>query len=163
VYLVHEPDTHLVLEVALSPEAVRQRIASEVAQVRSVIWSPAWGAQSPFVGVIGEREIQMRVRHGYSNGFTRLLSGTIGATEQGSRLELTFRSLLWVELLMRAVWLSFLVPLVIHFSSGDAFDWAVVGGFAAMLGVLVGIEATGRRLGRRDEEHMRRALPTMLS
>lgn len=163
--LLHEPETRLVLLMAQRPETVKARLATEIAQVRSVVWSPAWGAIEPFVGVLGDDEIHMRVRHGYSNGFTRILSGSLQPTDSGSRLDLRFRTLWWIEAIMRAVWLGIGLPfgfyLVSLARSASPIDraelLAAVLAPALTLGFLGAIEWIARRLGRRDEQTLRDA------
>ena len=100
--LVHEPDTSLELDISLPPSQLAQRFDIHAAAVRSVLFSPAWGRAERFVGRWDEQRLHLRVRHWYSNGFARLLSGEIAPTATGSQLKLRFRSLLAIELLVRA-------------------------------------------------------------
>jgi len=173
VYWIHKPDTQLVIDTDQSPEAVSERIGAEMAHVRSVVWSPAFGAQVPFVGVLKLPLIQMRVRHGYSNGFTRLLDGRIESAAEaagaGSRLTLRFQSIRWIELLVRVVEVVLLGPVlayalgvVWYAQRGGVVDWgatlAATAGAALPIALLVGIEWFARRLGDHDEQAMRRAL-----
>jgi hypothetical protein len=124
VYWIHKPDTQLVIDTDQNLDAVWERIGAEMAQVRSVIWSLAFGAQAPFVGVLKLPLIQLRVRHGYRNGFTRLLDGRIepAAARAGSRLTLRFQSIRWIELLVRVIEARILSIPRARWSRGTRFE-----------------------------------------
>ena len=113
----------------------------------------------------------MRVRHGYSNGFTRLMDGRIEAGGSGTRLTLRFRSIWWIELLVRVVGVAFVGPLLVYAIAlgvyaqrGGSVDWieAVVASVGTLvpLVMLIGIEWFARKLGDADEHRMRDALHT---
>ena len=161
-HVLHKPETRMRLEVSLPPAEVVQRFSREMAVVRSAVWSPALLRSERFVGQVGERAVRMRVRHGYTNGFTRILSGQFDVTELGTRIDLRFRTLRWVELIMRAVWAALLVPSILFVSGAlqtAPSDWRAVNlalaGPAVTLILIFAIEAFGRRLGDGDEREMR--------
>ena len=163
--LLHEPDTELTLDIDAPPLTVKMRLEAEMALVRSVVWSPAWGEEEPFVGLVSNDEVHMRVRHGYSNGFTRILYGHVEPSGEGTRLHLRFRSIWWVEALMRGVWVLLALPLGLYLADllrHGYFDLpyllSAVGAPLLMLSFLAGIERIGRTLGDRDEQTMREAI-----
>lgn len=160
------PPTHLQIEVPLSPERVEERLRSSMKIVRSLLLSPAWGAVEPFVGRVGPGFFEMRVRHGYSNGLTRLLYARVRPTPRGTRIEARFTSLGWVLLILRLIWVAllggiglYLLELGGHSDRGSDMRLVEVAlGLsvsAATLGALLAVEVIGRRLGDRDEERMR--------
>jgi hypothetical protein len=163
--LLHEPDTELTLDIDAPPQTVMLRLEAEMALVRSVVWSPAWGEEDPFVGVVSNDAVHMRVRHGYSNGFTRILYGHVEPWGEGTRLHLRFRSVWWIEALMRGVWVLLALPLGLYLADllrHGFFDLPkllmAVGVPLGTLGLLAGIEWFGRMLGDRDEQTMRAAI-----
>ena len=169
MYWIHKPDTHLVIETDRVPEQVAERLSADVTRVKSVVWSPAFGARTSFVAVVDLPTLEMRVKHGYSNGFTRLLYGTIQPHGTGSRLELSFRSIWWIELLVRLIEVFLLGPLVAYSIAlllfalrGGEIQWTPVLVWACTplltVALLAGIEIFARALGDRDEQHMRTAL-----
>ncbi|HEX9726274.1 MAG TPA: hypothetical protein VGC53_18500 [Vicinamibacteria bacterium] len=164
--MLRRPETQMVLEVSLSPADVMNRLDSSMFRVKHFLLSPALGTDAAFVGQLGESAIKMRVRHGYSNGLTRLLYGQVTPTPSGSRLDLRFRTLWWVVAALRASWLLALLPVGLYLidvgrlvSPHTSVDWslagALLGGPLVTLGLLIAIEVMARRWGDRDEEQMR--------
>jgi len=169
MYWIHKPDTHLQIETQQATERVFERIGADLARVRSVVWSPVFGAQTFYVGVLEPPSIEMRVCHGYSNGFARLLDGRVEPPPSDSVLSLRFRSIWWIELLVRAIEVIMLGPVVaysialfLYAQRGGAADWSrlwvVAAGPALTVVLLVGIEAVARRLGDQGDRRMREAL-----
>jgi len=137
--------------------------------VRSLLFSPTWGAAEPFVGRVEAGRFAMRVRHRYSNGLTRLLDGRVVRTAGGARLEGRFRTLWLVVLVLRLAWLALLLPAgrylldgLAHVQQGESLSWPVfvapLAVPAAILALLMAIEAWARRLGDADEDRIRRHL-----
>lgn len=170
---LHEPESQLRLRVSIPPADVLHRFSSRMAVVRSAVWSPAWGREESFVGELDSSSIRMRARHGYTNGFTRLLEGRIEVAGNGTGINLRFRSLWWVELIMRALWVFLLAMASLlaleaqRHAAGAPTDSRVLGlallGPALMLLFLLGVEGLGRRLGARDELRMRDAIERWFS
>jgi hypothetical protein len=139
--------TRFERDVAAAPAEVEKHLRASVAVVRSILFSPTWGRGEDFLATIRGTRIEMRARHGYSNGLTRIFYGSITPTPKGSRIEGEFRTLLWVVLILRVVWLFFL---------GAALAGREPALFGAiMILVLAGIETIARRMGDADEEKMR--------
>lgn len=120
-----------------------------MAIVPSVLLSPTWGRTEEIVGRIDGSRFVMRARHGYSNGLTRLLHGGITERNGGSRVEGEFRTLLWVVLLLRFVWIAFLGPVL--FAPRSPASLVPLAAFC----FVVLVEIVGRSLGDRDERKMR--------
>jgi hypothetical protein len=163
--MLRRPPTTLRIEVRIPPQEVELRLRSGMGAVRNLLLSPTWGMRDPFVGWVGQGKLGMRARHGTSNGLTRLLRGSYVATPSGSRIDGEFRSLLWVVLILRAVWLAILVPLALL--AWDSFRYPspnreALGPEALapllILGFLLAVEIFGRRMGDRDEHDMRKHL-----
>ena len=163
------PPTHLSIDVAVSVGEVLQRIESSMGMVRSFLLSPTSGRTEDFVGQLQGSEFKMRVRHGASNGLTRLFYGKVIPASFGSRVEGKFRTLRWVVLLLRAVWVAIWVPVGLYVldqvrraRAGGEVDWSeFTVAFPLMLFMFVlfiGIEAFARRMGDRDEHRMREHL-----
>lgn len=142
--------------------------------VRSLLWSPTWGLSEPFVGRVSDGDFEMRVRHGYSNGLTRLLYGRVTRAAAGSRIQGQFRTLWFVVLSLRLAWLAFLGPIAFYLvelnrfaGAGGRTSWPEVGfGLVvpvAMFGFLLLIEMVARSMGDRDEERMRQHLTRLFS
>lgn len=168
MYLVHKPDTHYALEVPLAPESVRARLEMESDRVRSIVWSPGFGASKGVVAELrGDGEIRMRIRHAYSNGLTRfarvrlVAAGAPGNASEGTRVELVCQSIRWVEWIMRGVWLVLLLPVAAVWNEPAALR---AGAAVAVptVAVLAVIEWVARRLGDRDEEELCRRLERWL-
>lgn len=150
--------TPLDVRTRLSPSDVRARLVDGVANVRSVVWSPALGRAEPFVGAVGDRDVALRVRHPYSNGLTRIFYGEIVEEPDGAVLRGEFRTLLWVVLVMRACWiLVALFPVYFLARANSPLRFASFG-FLIVIAFLVAIEAWARRLGDADEDTLRRHL-----
>lgn len=150
--------THLILDLRLPPEKAGKRLASGMDHVRSLLFSMTWGLRGAFVGNVRGDEVQMRVRHGYSNGYTRLMFGRIEPAPSGggSRLRVEFHDVRFVVLLMNVVTLLILGPGLWYWLRNGAPEALIVP--AAVVGILLVVEIIGRKLGRRDEEAMRRHL-----
>jgi hypothetical protein len=172
--MLRRPPTRLRLDLRLPPAQVEERLRSSMGIVRSLLLSPTSGLSEPFVGRVADGQLEMRVRHGYSNGLTRLFCGRVSPTPAGSRLEGQFRTLWFVVLILRLAWLGFLVPIGFHLvdlarasSGAGRTDWLAAGlglaGPAATLGFLLLIEILARSMGDRDEERMRRHLTELLA
>ena len=101
------------------------------------------------VGRIEGSRFVMRVRHGYSNGLTRLLYGGVTGRTTGSRVEGEFRTLLWVVLILRFVWFAFLGQALLAPRSPSTPV------LLAAFFFLVLVEIVGRSLGDADERKMR--------
>ena len=153
-------------ELSQSPREVLRRIESGMSRVRSLLFTPTWGLDRDFVGNAEDDRFQMRVRHRYSNGYTRLLFGTIEPRGSGSRLRLQFRDVRFVVVLMNAIsallvlsTLGYLFSIWRYASGGGEVDWdAVVAGVSGPVVVLATfliVEIIGRHLGRKDEQRMR--------
>ena len=134
--------------------------------VSSFLLSPTCGRTEDFVGQLQGSEFKMRVRHGASNGLTRLFYGKVIPASFGSRVEGKFRTLCWVVLLLRVVWVAIWVPVGLYLldqvrraRAGGEVDWSeFTVAFPLMLFMFVlfiGIEAFARRMGDRDEHRMR--------
>ena len=125
-----------------------------MALVSSILFSPTWGRREELVGTLSDGRLQLRVRHGYSNGFTRIFRGTLTSTPRGARIDGEFRSLWWVVAIMRTMALFFVLSV---FLERGAAPFALF-----MVALLAGIEAVARRMGDRDEEKMRAFLTRSL-
>jgi hypothetical protein len=123
-----------------------------MAIVRSILLSPTWGRKEDMVGKVEGGRFEMRVRHGYSNGLTRLLCGRIAEEASGSRLEGEFRSLLFVVLILRFAWFVFLGQLLL--APRSAASLVLLGAFL----FIVLVEIVGRKMGDADERKMREHL-----
>lgn len=165
--VLRRPESRMRLEVSVPPTEVMKRLAVSMTLVKHFLLSPAWGNTEEFIGQLGDSTIRMRVRHGYSNGLTRLLYGTVTATRSGSLLHLRFRTLWVVEAILRAIWVIMLLAMGFeiidapsHPGRGGPAQWRHLGlslvGPAATLMFVVVIEALARRLGDADERRMRR-------
>jgi hypothetical protein len=137
--------------------------------VRSFLLSPTWGRTEDFVGQLQGSEFKMRVRHGTSNGLTRLFYGKVIPASFGSRVEGEFRTLWWVVLILRAAWVAIWAPVGLYVldqvrraRAGSEVDWSEFAvAFPLMLFMFVlfiGIEAFARWMGDRDEHRMREHL-----
>jgi hypothetical protein len=137
--------------------------------VRSFLLSSTWGRTEPFVGQIRGDGVRMRVRQGSTNGLTRLFYGQLTPTTDGCCLKGEFRTLLWIDLLLRFVWLALLIPTALFLVgvarrawSGQPVDWVELAiSFTVVLlafAFFLGIEIFARRLGDRDERAMRQHL-----
>lgn len=108
----------------------------------------------------------MRARHGYSNGLTRILHGSVRSHESGALIEGQFRTLLSVVLILRGVWIAILIAVA---AAWHELPWGKPRDLLYALTVplflltfLVGIEAFARRLGDSDEALMRVHLRSLL-
>ncbi len=164
---LRRPKTRIWIDVGLPPSETERRLRSAIGQVRSFLLSPTWGRTEELVGRVENGRIRARVRHGYSNGLTRLLYGRVASTPEGSRIEGEFRTLWWVVLILRTVWLAILLPLLAYLFEvarrGQSVSPAVPPGPLLTLALLVGVEAIGRRMGDRDEERMREVLSRLFA
>jgi hypothetical protein len=155
------PPTRLVLEVRVPPGEVERRLRAITAVVPSVLLSPTWGRSEELVGQIQPGGFKLRVRHGYSNGLTRLLYGTVSPVDSGTRIAGEFRSLLWVVLILRCAGLFILASVFFYLRlfarSGTLHGLALLPLAAPVLtlSLLVGIETLARRMGDADEARMR--------
>jgi hypothetical protein len=162
--MLRRPPTPIRIDVRISPQEVESRLRSGMGTVRSLLLSPTWGMSEPFVGRVQGGKFSMRARHGSSNGLTRLLHGAYVAIPGGSRIDGEFRSLLWVVLILRAVWLAILVPLALltvdrlRYAPGSSPIGLEALAPLLILGFLVAIEILARRMGDRDERNMREHL-----
>jgi hypothetical protein len=120
-----------------------------MAVVPSVLLSPTWGRTEDMVGRIDGSRFVMRVRHGYSNGLTRLLYGGITERKHGSRIEGEFRTLLWVVLILRVVWIVFLSQAFL--APRNPASLVLLAAFF----FVVLVEIVGRSMGDSDERKMR--------
>jgi hypothetical protein len=163
-----------VIDVPIPPERVEQRLRASMFVVRSLLFSPPWGATQPFIGRVDTGRFEMRVRHAYSNGLTRLLDGKVTRTARGARVEARFRTLWFVVLILRLAWLAVLLPaglylsgVVGHPQGAGSADWSAVAATlavpVAIVALRAGIEAFARHLGDADEERMRQHLVGLLS
>ena len=129
-----------------------------IGRVRSFLLSPTWGRREVLVGQVENGRFRARVRHGYSNGLTRLLYGRVTSTASGSRVEGEFRTLWWVVLILRSVWGLILLSILAHLLDvvrrGHPPSLSILVP-VLMLALLGGIEAVARRMGDRDEERIR--------
>jgi len=155
------------LEVPLAPEEVSRRLASGMATVRSLLFSVTWGLSEDFVGNVADRRFQMRVRHAYSNGYTRLLFGSIEEAGSGSRIRLEFKDVRFIVVLMNVVSVGLVVAMLVYLSTfaGHATptDLALgLAGPATVLVVFLICEIVGRRLGRRDEKRLREHVTALM-
>jgi len=134
--------------------------------VFSFLLSPGWGRHEPFLGQIHGNQIKMRVRHANSNGLTRFLYGSVEPSGTGSRLDLRFRTLWWVEALLRATWVGLAVPVVyvlletlVGQGAGEVGEWQEaltgLGVLVFMIAFLLGVELFARWMGDRDEGRIR--------
>ena len=164
--------TNEQIDVAQRPSEVLRRVESAMARVRSLILTPTWGVDRDFVGNVQDDRFQMRVRHGYSNGYTRLLFGRVEARGSGSRVSLEFRDVRFVVLLMNGVSalmvatsLVYLASIWRYASQGGEVDWMAVGaglfGPSVVLFTFLIVEVIGRRLGRKDEKKMRQHIRSL--
>jgi hypothetical protein len=150
------------MDLALSPESALERLRESMAIVRSLLLTPTWGKKESCVGRIEGSRVEMRVRHGSSNGLTRLFHGEVTPAAGGSRLAGEFRTLLWVVLILRAVWLALLAPMILVLAqlappgrSTPRAMLAAVGAPLVTLAFLLVIEVFARRMGDADERRMR--------
>ena len=162
------------IDVSIGLPEVAARLRSGMAWVDSLLLTPTWGVSEDFVGNIRDDRLEMRVRHGYSNGYTRLLYGRIEATHSGSRIRIEFKPVRFVIVVMTVLWWVILIPTLIYLASlvrhaflGGSVDWRVVGFWAlgpgATLAVLYVVEVIGKKLGQRDEERMRQHVEGMFA
>jgi hypothetical protein len=147
--MLWRPATRIQLDVRLPPAEAERRLRSSMAIVPSVLLSPTWGRTEEIVGRIDGSRFVMRARHGYSNGLTRLLYGAVTGRTTGSRVEGEFRTLLWVVLILRFVWIVFLSQVLFAPRSPSGLI-----PLAALLFVVI-VEIVGRSLGDEDERKMR--------
>ena len=150
------------MDVGLAPESALERLRESMAIVRSLLLTPTWGRRESFLGRIDGHRVEMRVRHGSSNGLTRLFYGVVTPTSQGSRVTGQFRTLLWVVLILRAVWIALGVPIVfllVEFrgatSSAPRELLPALLAPLVTLALLLFIEVVARRMGDTDERRMR--------
>jgi hypothetical protein len=155
------------LQVCIPPEEVEERFRSIMGHVKSILFTPTLRLRGDFVGNVRDDTICMRVRHRYSNGYAPLLFGHVESTANGSRIRIEFRPTWLVVVIMTIVWYGILIPtlvylfnLVRHAYAGGDVDWgyavAQTGGVFITLAFLYIIEVFAKRLGKRDEEKMRR-------
>lgn len=152
LHMLWRPATRIQLDLRIPPEETERRLRSSMAIVRSILLSPTWGRTENMVGRVEGSGFALRVRHGTSNGLTRLLYGSISGGTSGSRVEGEFRTLLWVVLILRFVWAVFLGQLLLASRSPDSLF---------LLGALffvVLVEIVGRKMGDADERKMREHL-----
>ena len=162
------------IRVDLAPAEVAERLAAAMSRVESLLFTVTWGLTGDFVGRVDGDRFQMRVRHAYSNGYTRLLFGTIEPAGDGSLLRLEFRDVRFVVVLMNLASavvgigaLAFALSTARYASRGGEIDWSIVAaGLAGPVTVLVVfllVEIVGRHLGRRDERRMREHLQALFA
>jgi hypothetical protein len=147
--MLWRPATRIQLDIRIPPAEAERRLRAAMAIVPSFLLSPTWGRTEEMVGRVEGSRFKMRVRHGYSNGLTRLLYGNIGQTHSGSRVAGEFRTLLWVVLILRFLWVVFLGQML--FASRHPASLVLLGAFA----FVVLVEIVGRKLGDEDERKLR--------
>ena len=152
--ILRRPPTPFRHEYAHTREELERRLSSAMAVVSSILFSPTWGRREALVGTLSDGRLQMRVRHGYSNGLTRIFYGTITSLPRGARIDGEFRTLWWVVAIMRTITLFFVASVILE---RRAAPFALF-----MVALLAGIEAFARRMGDRDEEKMRAFLTRSL-
>lgn len=150
--MLWRPATRILLDLRIPPGEAERRLRSSMAIVRSVLLSPTWGRTENIVGRVEGSRFAMRVRHGTSNGLTRLLYGTISGGTSGSRVDGEFRTLLWVVLILRFVWVVFLGQLLL--APRNPASLVLLGPFF----FVVLVEIVGRKMGDVDERKMREHL-----
>lgn len=161
---LRRPPTALHFEVGVLPAEVEKRLRSIMAEVPSFLLSPTWGRTEAFVGQITSGGFKLRARHAYSNGLTRLLYGRVTPIGSGSRIDGEFRTLLWVVLILRVVWIVLLSGILLYLRDATRSPGLHGLGLVPLAGplltglFLVGIETLARRWGDRDEERMRSRL-----
>ncbi len=165
--MLRRPRTAIRIDVGIPPAEAEARLRGAIGHVRSFLLSPTWGRREDLVGQVKDGCFRARVRHGYSNGLTRLLYGRVTPTPSGSRVEGEFRTLWWVVLILRSAWLLnlFLISTYLLFVAGRNQPpiLSVLPGPILTLGLLVGIEAIARRMGDRDEEKTRGLLSRLFA
>jgi hypothetical protein len=155
------------LQVRISPEEVKERFRSIMAYVKSILFTPTWRLSGDFVGNVQGDKIYMRVRHGYSNGYAPLLFGHVEPTSYGSLIRIDYKPTRLVVVIMTIVWYAILIPTLVyvfklaHFAfAGGNVDWgyaaAEIAAIFITLAFLYIIEVIAKRLGKKDEEKMRR-------
>ena len=165
--MFRRPRTAIRIDVAIPPAEVEARLRGAIGRVRSFLLSPTWGRREDLVGQVNDGRFRARVRHGYSNGLTRLLYGRVTLQPPGSRVEGEFRTLWWVVLILRSAWTLILVLISIYLLDVVRRDrqpsLPVFPGPILTLGLLAGIEVIARRMGDRDEERMRDLLSRLFA
>jgi len=164
--MLRRPRTGVRIDVGVPPAEAESRLRQAIGLVRSFLLSPTWGRTEEIVGQVKDMRFRARVRHGYSNGLTRLLYGRVISTSRGSRIEGEFRTLWWVVLILRTFWLLLFLSILAHLldvlrrgqSPSPAIFVPVL-----ILGLLMGIEAMARRMGDRDEERIRSFLSRLFA
>lgn len=165
--MFRRPRTVIRIDVGIPPAEVEARLRGAIGPVRSFLLSPTWGRREDLIGQVKDGRFRARVRHGYSNGLTRLLYGRVTPQPSGSRVEGEFRTLWWVVLILRSA--SFLILFLIStylldlVRRGQTPSLPLVPGPILTLGFLAGIEAIARRMGDRDEERIRDLLSRLFA
>ena len=164
--MLRRPRTRVHFELGISSAETERRLRGSVGQVSSFLLSPTWGRREELIGRIERGSFLVRVRHGYSNGLTRVFSGRVASTPRGSRVEGVFRTLWWVVLVPRIAWLLILLPTSAHLmevmGQGRPPSPSVLGPLLT-LALLVTIEAVARRMGDRDEARIREVLKSLFA
>ena len=154
------------LQVRISPEEVKERFRSVMADVKSILFTLTWRLSGDFVGNVQGDNIYMRVRHNYSNGYAPILFGHVEPTSYGSSIHIDYRPTRLVVVIMTVVWYAILIPTFVYVfklarfaSTGGNVDWghaaSQIAGVLITLAFLYIIEVIARRLGKKDEEKMR--------
>lgn len=94
--MLRRPPTRFQHDYPVRRGELERRLRSSMAVVSSILFSPTWGRREEFVGTLSDGRLQVRVRHGYSNGFTRIFHGTLASASGGTRIVGEFRTLWWV-------------------------------------------------------------------
>ena len=162
--MLRRPPTELAIEVRIPPAEVERRLRSSMRIVGSFLLSPTWGALEHFVGQVERGRFKMRVRHGYSNGLTRLLYGKVIPIQTGGVIAARFETLWWVVLILLVMWCLILVPVALYLRQASRYGASPAVLIAGALGPLVtwfflmAIEIVARKMGDGDEVKMRQHL-----
>ncbi len=159
--MLRRPRTRIHFELGISSAETERRLRGSIGQVSSFLLSPTWGRREELIGRFEGESFLVRVRHGYSNGLTRVLYGRVASTSRGSRVEGEFHTLSWVVLVLRIAWLLILLPTFAYVievvGQGRPPSPSLLGPLLT-LALLVSIEAVARRMGDRDEARIREVL-----
>jgi hypothetical protein len=164
--VLRRPRTRIHFELGISSVETERRLRGSIGQVSSFLMSPTWGRREELIGRIDGGSFLVRVRHGYSNGLTRVFGGRVASTPRGSRVEGEFRTLWWVVLVLRIAWLLILLPTFVYLitvlGQGRHPSPSVLGPLLT-LALLVCIEAVARRMGDRDEARIQEILKRLFA
>jgi hypothetical protein len=165
--MLRRPKTRLQIDLRIPSAEAENRLRGIIGEVRSLLLSPTWGRHEEIVGRVVNGTFRARVRHGYSNGLTRLFYGGVTPTSSGSRVSGEFRTLWWVVLILRMAWLAIVLSIFAYLRDvvrrGYTPSPSLIAGPLMTLGFLVGIEGIARKLGDRDEEKIRNLLSRLFA